>query len=108
MHRYDLPFKMNRSNVQLLDLPNEILYCILKKLRKIDVLYSLLNSGNRRLNRLAQDEQFSNTLELIFIDEFILSRFCNEILPQIHRNVKQLTVESSTLQRILLTGTYPI
>lgn len=98
---------MNRSNVHLLDLPNEILYCILTKLKKIDVLYSLVGIGNRRLDLLVQDEQFSNTLELVLTDEIILSRFCNQILPQIHRNVKQLMLESPTLERILLSGTYP-
>ena len=82
MQRCELPFEMYRSSVvQLLDLPNEILYCILNKLRKIDVLHSLLGTGNRRLDLLAQDEQFSNTFELVLPDEIILSRLCNKILP---------------------------
>lgn len=105
--RCELPFNMNRSHVQLLDLPDEILMYILKKLSKIDVLYSLLGTGNDRLNCLAQDKQFSNTLELIFMDDMLLNRFCNDILRYIHRNVQQLTVESSTMERILLAGHYP-
>ena len=98
---------MDPSNVHLLDLPDEMLLCILKKLKKIDVLYSLLGTGSDRLNRLTQDKQFSKTLELIFAGEMLLNRFCQEILPQIHRNVQQLTIESATMERILLAGNYP-
>ncbi len=33
--------KMNLFNIQLLDLPNEILFLILKKLESVNVLYSI-------------------------------------------------------------------
>jgi hypothetical protein len=37
---------MNQSNTGLLDLPNEILTISLKKLKNVDVLYSLLDINN--------------------------------------------------------------
>ena len=40
---------MTLDNVQLFDLPNEILFLILKKLDNTDVLYSLLGINNLRL-----------------------------------------------------------
>ena len=41
---------MNQCNINLLDLPNEILLIILKKLDNMDVLYSLLDVDNQRLD----------------------------------------------------------
>jgi hypothetical protein len=67
---------MNRSNIHLLDLPDEILLIILKKLNNIDVLYSLLNIENNRLDILAQDKFFTKTLNLVLSDEIIL-KFSN-------------------------------
>jgi hypothetical protein len=51
---------MNRSDVHLLDLPDEILLVLLKKLNNIDVLYALCNINNKRLRILAQEKIFSN------------------------------------------------
>ncbi|CAF4055545.1 unnamed protein product, partial [Rotaria magnacalcarata] len=56
---------MNQSNVHLLNLPNEILLIILKKLNSIDVLYSLLGINSDRLNILAQEKVFTNTLNFV-------------------------------------------
>jgi hypothetical protein len=98
---------MDRSNIHLLDLPDEILLIILKKLDNIDVLYSLLNIENNRLDILAQDKLFTNTLNLVLSDEIIFERFCRHILPRIHGNIKYLILESSAIKRILLAGSYP-
>ncbi|CAM4850987.1 unnamed protein product, partial [Rotaria magnacalcarata] len=57
---------MNQSKVGLLDLPDEILLTILKKLDNIDVLYSLLDVDNQRLDIIAQGNIFINTLNFVF------------------------------------------
>ncbi|CAF0953342.1 unnamed protein product [Adineta steineri] len=100
---------MDRSNIHLLDLPNEILIYILKKLDNIDVLYSLFGIMNKRLNALTQEEVFSNTLNFAsnIHETRIIDRFCNYILPRIHFNVKCLIVESTSMERILLATSYP-
>ncbi|CAF3943674.1 unnamed protein product [Rotaria sp. Silwood1] len=106
---------MSQSNVDFLDLPNEILLHILKKLDNICVLYSLFGVINERFDSLLQDNIFTNTLNLLtntaddkssLIDP-ILNRFCIDILPRIHYNVKHLILESMSMKRILLIGTFP-
>jgi hypothetical protein len=99
---------MNRSNVHLLDLPDEILLIILNKLSNMDVLYSLLDINNGRLNILAQEKTFTNTLEFVTIDDnSIIDRFCSDILPRIHQNVKCFILYPVFMERILLATDYP-
>ncbi|CAF0981964.1 unnamed protein product [Rotaria sordida] len=105
---------MNQHNVHLLDLPNEILFFILKKLDNIHVLYSLLGINNQRLHIIAQEQIFTNILNFVSIsqstDEIfstILNRFCTSILPIIHKNVKSLIVDSISMECILRASNYP-
>jgi len=104
---------MSQSVVHLLDLPDEILLIILKKLNNIDVLYSLLNINNERLYLLAQERTFSNILNFVSIDNNSsidhrrLDWFCINILPKIHYNVEFLISESVLLKCLLLAGDYP-
>ncbi|CAF5126240.1 unnamed protein product, partial [Rotaria sp. Silwood1] len=107
---------MNQSNVGLLDLPNEILLIILKKLDNMDVLYSLLDVDNQQLDIIAQENIFSNTLNFVLttftndissISYTIVDRFCTNILPRIPHNVKSLTIDSVSMERILLSANYP-
>ncbi|CAF2850656.1 unnamed protein product [Rotaria sp. Silwood2] len=108
---------MNQNNIHLLDLPNEILFLILKKLDNIDVLYSLHGINNQRLDIIAHEQIFSNVLNFVSIsqptDEIslisgsILNRFCNDILPKIHEKVKSLTLDSVSMECILRAGNYP-
>ncbi|CAF3504800.1 unnamed protein product [Rotaria socialis] len=99
---------MNRSNVHLFDLPDEILLIILNKLNNIDVLYSLLDINNGRLNVLAQENTFINILKFVSIDDTsLINRFCIDILPRIHRNVKCFIFDPIFMERILLTTDYP-
>ncbi|CAF2823316.1 unnamed protein product [Rotaria sp. Silwood2] len=107
---------MSQSNLHLLDLPNELLFIILNKFGNVNALYSLLGRINERFDCLLQDNVFTKTLHLIKIsstydyisslDDSILSRFCSDILPKIHHNVKHLTLESKSMKRILLCGNY--
>ena len=99
---------MNRSNVHLLDLPTEILLIILRKLNNIDVLYSLLDINNGRLDILAQEKTFSNILNFVHIDNMsLIDRFCVYILPRIHHNIKYFILEPVFMERILLAAVYP-
>jgi hypothetical protein len=99
---------MNRSSVHLLNLPNEILLIILKKLNNIDVLFSLWNINNERLRILASEETFSNVLNFVSIDNICsIDRFCIDILPGIHQNVKYLILKPVLMERILLATNYP-
>jgi hypothetical protein len=99
---------MNRSNVHLLDLPDEILLLILNKLNNMDVLYSLLDINNGRLNILAKEKTFTNTLEFVTIDDnSIIDRFCSDILPRIHQNVKCFILYPFLMECILLATDYP-
>ncbi|CAF0922176.1 unnamed protein product [Rotaria sp. Silwood1] len=108
---------MNEYNVHLLDFPNEILFLILSQLNNIDVLYSLLDIGIRRLDNTVQHQMFTNILNVVSISQStdevssisstILDRFCVAILPRIHENVKSLIVESVSMEYTLRTGYYP-
>jgi len=104
---------MNQFGVRLLDLPDEILLIILKKLSNIDVLYSLLNINNERLDILAQEKIFSSILNFVSldpissIDRFKLDRFCIDILPRIHENVKYFILKPDLMKHILLASDYP-
>ncbi len=99
---------MNRSSVHLLDLPDEILLIILKKLNNIDVLYSLLDINNGRLNILAQENTFTNILNFVSIDDnSLIDRFCSYILPRIHHNVKCFILDPVRIIPILLATDYP-
>jgi hypothetical protein len=101
---------MNPPDIHLLDLPVELLLKILKRLNNMDVLYSLI--GVEGLGLLAQDKIFTHTLNFVFTDndsinEAMLNRFCNSILPQIQSNVKCLVLETTTMDHILRAGVYP-
>jgi hypothetical protein len=84
---------MNQSEIHLLDLPNEILLIILKKLDNIDTLYSLFGINNERLDILLEDDVFTNTLNFVSTsstaDHLILDRFCISILPRIFLQCKK-------------------
>ncbi|CAF4105324.1 unnamed protein product [Rotaria sordida] len=106
---------MNQCNINLLDLPTEILLTIFKKLDNMDVLYSLFDVNNQRLDNIIQENISTNTLNFVLttltndflsISDPILDRFCTNILPKIHYNVKSLTLNSLSMERILLVADY--
>ncbi len=107
---------MNQYNINLLDLPSEILLIILKKLENVDVLYSLFDVDNQRLDNIIEENTFTNTLNFVLttttddvlsISDPILDRFCISILPRVHYNVKSLVLNSISMERILLAADYP-
>ncbi|CAF3071348.1 unnamed protein product, partial [Rotaria sp. Silwood2] len=108
---------MNQSNIHLVDLPDEILLMILKKLDNINVLYLLMGVIDEQFDILLRDNIFTDTLNFISrsstnddissIDHRIINRFCFDILPKIHHNVKHLILEPMFMERILIAGNYP-
>ena len=109
-------FQANMANIsiQLLDLPDELIVMILKKLNNIEVLHSLMGI-NRRLDGILFDSIFTRNLTLVrrsdkeispLADE-MLERFCLEILPKIHEKIECLTVEPLSMERIFLIDNYP-
>jgi hypothetical protein len=108
-----------KDNINLLELPDEILFIILKKLNIIDVIYSLVDV-RRRFEGLIVDPHYTRNLDLTdimtvssmcnqisSIDTQVLERTCQKILPQIHHQVHQLTVEQYSMKQVLLAGNYP-
>ncbi|CAF2992592.1 unnamed protein product [Rotaria socialis] len=102
---------MNRSIVNIMNLPDEIILIIWNKLNKTDALYSFLNV-NRRFDNLIRDKIYTRSIELIkpncqeeqncSLSDQILDRFCLDILPQIHYMSEQLIVESFLMERVFL------
>ena len=71
--------KISRS---LVDLPDEMLICILNKLENVDVLLSFCGINNHRLERLINDKIFSDRLTFpsdIDRTKTILRRFCDSM-----------------------------
>ncbi|CAF1139914.1 unnamed protein product [Rotaria sordida] len=74
-----------------------------------------LGIGIERLESLAKDIIFTNTLNFVSndtdnicsINDSILDRFCSDILSQIHYNVQYFIFESMIMERILLVTNYP-
>jgi hypothetical protein len=113
---------MSGHKAHLLDLPNEILFFILKKLENVDVLYSLLGINNQRIDIITQEPIFSKTLnfvsasqtsdEISSISGSILDRFCIDILPKIEENVLDITnnlpnIVFNSVTHLLLHDKYP-
>ena len=110
-----MAINMDNLLIQLNDLPDEILLIIFKKLNNIELLYSLINV-NERIKRIVHDSIFTSRMTLLHyfskdyiypLPDPILDRFCSYILPSIHHQVKWLNLESSTMERILLSTNYP-
>jgi hypothetical protein len=112
---------MNYSNNKnILDLPDEILLIIFNKLNLIDVLYSLVDV-NSRFDRLAFNPLYIDDLDMttiminnnsihnqtFSIDNQVLSRICQKILPRIDHQIHKLTVEECSMKPILLAANYP-
>jgi hypothetical protein len=106
---------MTHSTLHLLDLPDEILLIILSKISNLDVLYSLIGV-NKKLDRLACDIVHIRSIDFIrttsndeihSLSDKILDRFCQNILPRIHKNIECLTLESSSISRIFHSTDYP-
>ena len=106
------------NGLNILDLPNEILLIILKKLNIVDALCSLVDV-NQRFDELLLNSPHIRTLDTvsmavksnsdrtISIDNRLLNKICEKILPRIHHRLTELIVEQHSITRILLAVNYP-
>lgn len=110
---------MEKKQVNILDLSDEILLQIFKKLRTIDVFHSLLDV-NQRFNRVVFDSLYvreldmnsSATMHLLYtqtpsFDAGALRKICENVLPRINDQVYKLTVDQNTMKSILYATNYP-
>jgi hypothetical protein len=109
---------ISKKEKNLLDLPNEILLIIMKQLNMVDVLYSLVDVCER-FDQLVLDPIHIHNLDMTSmimksffdrtysVDNRILSRICENILPRIHHQVNELIVEQQSIERVLHTTNYP-
>ncbi|CAF1035892.1 unnamed protein product [Adineta steineri] len=108
-----------KNYLNILDIPDEILFLIFQKLNAVEV-FSTLEDVNQRFHRLAIDPLLIRDLNMTTItninsfydqnslmDSKVLSRICKKILPQIHTQVQKLTVEQDSMKEILRAGNYP-
>ena len=95
--------------MNILDLPDEILYFILNKISMVDVFYSLIEV-NQRFDRLALDAVYTHHLNLVVqpsvkryssvIADQDLEQICRKILPRINSHVYKLSVAPLSLEHL--------
>jgi hypothetical protein len=107
----------NNNNLNILDLPDEILLIIFNKLNSIDALYSLVDV-NERFDRLVLNSLHIRNLDTtnmviksyydrtFSIENNVLSRICEKILPRINHQLNALTTEQNSVKH-MLTVNYP-
>jgi hypothetical protein len=109
---------VNNNCLNILDLPNEILFIIFNKLDMVDVLYSLVDVS-QRLNQLVFDPFYIRNLNMTSmkmksfydrtysIDNQVLDKICKNILPRVCDQINELIVEQHSMKHILHTINYP-
>jgi hypothetical protein len=106
---------LNNNDINILDLPDEMLRIIFNKLNTVDMLYSLVDVS-QRFDRLALDSLYIHHLDLVIkqddihnssVDTHILDRICSKILPRINDKVTKFTLEPLSVERVLGTVHYP-
>ncbi|CAF2933740.1 unnamed protein product [Rotaria sp. Silwood2] len=102
---------LNSNDINILDLPDEILSIIFNKLNTIDIFYSLVGV-NHRFDLLTLDplviHHFDFAIEKSHVhNSYILDKVCSKILPRINDKITKLTLDSFSTQRILSAVKYP-
>ena len=109
---------LNNNHMNILDLPDEILFIIFQKLDMIDLFYSCIKV-NRRFNRLGLDSFFLRDLNMTTIKDInslydqtsstnpkVLSRICEKIFPRICDQTYKLTVDEYSVKYMFLGSNY--
>ncbi|CAF1370841.1 unnamed protein product [Rotaria sordida] len=106
---------LNKNEINILDLPDEMLLSIFNKLNNIDILYSLVDV-NQRFDRLVFNSLYIHDLNftsnLLLDCEFKeyskhFNRICTSILPRIRHQINKLTLRQLSIQRVLYTCNFP-
>ncbi|CAF3018369.1 unnamed protein product, partial [Rotaria sp. Silwood2] len=100
----------NNYNINILDLPDEILLAVFNKLNMVDAFYSLVYA-NKRFNRLTLNPFYIHNLDLAVkrlllqqvspLDTQEIDTICKKILPRIHHHIYKLTVPSYVIECII-------
>ncbi|CAF2463951.1 unnamed protein product [Rotaria sp. Silwood2] len=84
------------ENVQLLDLPDELILTIMNKVKPhVLLLCSIITIGNNRLEQLALDKCHSIDLTCDYFQspyESLMKRFYSHVMPRIINNIQSLTL----------------
>jgi len=105
----------NTNDINILDLPDEMLLIILSKLDMVDVFYSIVDL-NKRFNQLVLDPLYIHHLDLTVktsldhnspVDNQVFDEIRTKILPRIHDKVNKITVTSPSMEFIFNTVDYP-
>ncbi|CAF4281385.1 unnamed protein product [Rotaria sp. Silwood2] len=105
----------NNNDINILDLPDEMLLIILSKLDMVDVFYSLVDL-NKRFNQLVLDPLYIHHLDLTVkksldhnfpVDNQVFDQIRTKVLPRIHHKVNKITVTSPFMEFIFNTVDYP-
>jgi hypothetical protein len=106
---------MSNLSINIVDLSDEILLLIFKKINNIELLNSIL-SISQRLDQIVCDTSLTDTLDLTNIScndanssntNEIFRRFSTYVLPRIHCNVVSLAVQGSMYHQIFGFINYP-
>ena len=94
-----------KGAVQLLDLPDELIIAILKKVDpQALLLCAMLDIGNHRLQRLAFDKCHSIDLTSSYISTIhhrsLMDRFYSHVMPRIGEDVQSLTINFRDIRSI--------
>ena len=106
---------LSNNEINILDLPDEILLYIFNKLNNVDVLYSLVDV-NQRFDRLSLNSRVIDDLD--FTSNLLLGckfkkyserfdRICRRILPRINHQINKLTLGQLSIERVLYTFNFP-
>jgi hypothetical protein len=107
---------LNHNDINILDLPDEMLLAIFNKLNTTDMLYSLVDV-NQRFDRLVLDSLVIHHLKFVIkrddihssaVEVEILSRICSEILPRVNEKITKLTLGSDSMERVINAVDYPL
>jgi hypothetical protein len=83
--------------IQLLDLPDELLLAIMKKVNpQVLLLCSMINIGNHRLEQLAFDRCHSIDLSFNYYraaHRSLMKRFYSHVMPRVWHDIQSLTIK---------------
>ncbi|CAF1626699.1 unnamed protein product [Rotaria sp. Silwood1] len=105
----------NNNDINILDLPDEMLLIILSKLDMVDIFYSLVDL-NKRFNQLVFDPLYIHHLDLrsktfkkhnSSVDNQVFDQIRTKVLPRIHYKVNKITVTLPFMEFIFNTVDYP-
>lgn len=105
---------INKNDMNILDLPDEMLLAIFRKMNMIDVFYSLVDV-NRRFHGLVLDllcifhlNLTNQTLlnEKSTVANQLVDRICEKLLIRSHQKINKLTVQPITMKCVLLPINY--